>query len=217
MLRKIKLYGKLSEFVGVRTFEAEISSAAEAIRFLIANFPSVEKHMMDQYYMISVGAYDLMLDELHDPVGQQEVKIIPVVAGAGGAVGKIIAGVALIAAAIVLGPAVGGFLGLGAGLAGVPAGAAAGATAAGIIGGAAASAIGFVGLSLVFGGVAQLLSPVPKLAQGPGSDNDPRKTYNFSGIQQTSRQGVPVPAVYGKTLTGSIVISAGVDTVQVKS
>lgn len=203
MLRKIRLYGKLSDFIGIRTLEAEISSAAEAIRFLIANFPSVEKHMADQHYVVSAGVYDLALDELHDPIGQQEIRIIPVVVGAGGAVGKILAGVALITAAIVLGPAVGGFLGLGGG--------------AGIIGGATASAIGFVGLSLVFGGVAQLISPVPKLPQGAGSDNDPRKTYNFSGIQQTSRQGVPVPIVYGKTLTGSIVISAGVDTEQVKA
>jgi predicted phage tail protein len=215
MLRKIRLYGKLSDFIGIRTLEAEISSAAEAIRFLIANFPSVEKHMADQHYVVSAGVYDLALDELHDPIGQQEIRIIPVVVGAGGAVGKILAGVALIAAAIVLGPAAGGFLGLGAGLGGATGAGA--AVSMGLVGGAFASAIGFVGLSLVFGGIAQLISPVPKLPQGVGSDNDPRKTYNFSGIQQTSRQGVPVPIVYGKTLTGSIVISAGVDTEQVKA
>ena len=74
-----------------------------------------------------------------------------------------------------------------------------------------------IGASLVRGGVAQLLSPVPTIPQGAGSDNDPRKTFNFSGIQQTSRQGVPVPCVYGLTLVGSVVISAGVDTVQVQA
>jgi predicted phage tail protein len=74
-----------------------------------------------------------------------------------------------------------------------------------------------VGASLVLGGVAQLLTPVPKVPQGAASntDQDPRKSYSFSGIQQTSRQGVPVPVVYGETLVGSVVISAGVDTVQV--
>jgi predicted phage tail protein len=77
----------------------------------------------------------------------------------------------------------------------------------------------FVGLgaSLVLGGVAQLITPVPKVPQGSNTDNDPRKTFNFSGIQQTSRQGVPVPAVYGLTLVGSVVISAGTDTVQVQA
>jgi predicted phage tail protein len=77
--------------------------------------------------------------------------------------------------------------------------------------------VGVIGAQLVLGGVAQLLTPVPTVPQGAGSDNDPRKTFNFSGIQQTSRQGVPVPCVYGLTLVGSVVISAGVDTVQVQA
>lgn len=208
MLRRIRLYGRLAKFIGKRVLKADVSSAAEAVRFLVANFPEVEKHMADQHYRVSVGEYDLTLDELHDPAGQQDIRIVPVVAGAGGAAAKILAGVALVAAAIILGPAVGGFAGLGLGLSG---------GGMGIIGGAAATIIGGIGASLVLGGVAQLLTPVPKVPQGPGSDNDPRKTYNFSGIQQTSRQGVPVPIVYGKTLCGSVVISAGIDTVQVKA
>jgi predicted phage tail protein len=77
--------------------------------------------------------------------------------------------------------------------------------------------IGLLGGALILGGVAELISPVPKIPQGPDTDNDPRKTFNFSGIQQTSRQGVPVPCVYGLTLVGSVVISAGTDTVQVQA
>jgi predicted phage tail protein len=50
---------------------------------------------------------------------------------------------------------------------------------------------------------------------GSDTQDDPRKSYSFSGIQNTSRQGVPVPIVYGETLVGSVVISAGIDTVQV--
>jgi predicted phage tail protein len=71
--------------------------------------------------------------------------------------------------------------------------------------------------ALVLGGVAQLLTPTPKINQPgtPQDNNDPRKSYSFSGIQNTSRQGTPVPIVYGETLVGSVVISAGIDTVQV--
>ena len=202
MLRKIKLYGQLAKFVGRRVLEADVATAAEAVRMLMANFPGLEQHMADQYYRVTVGTYDLDLNEIHDPTGQQDIKIVPVVAGAGVA-GRIILGVALIALAIAV-------PGLGA-----AAGAKAAATIFGTGFSSMALSVGMLGVSLVLGGVAQLLTPIPKVPQGAGSDNDPRKTYNFSGIQQTSRQGVPVPCVYGLTLVGSVVISAGTDTVQV--
>lgn len=186
MLRKIRLYGKLAKFIGKRVLEADVATAAEAVRFLVANWPAVEKHMADQHYRVSLGNYDLTVDELHDPAGAQEIKIAPVVVGAG-AVGRIIAGIALIAV---------GFLVPGIGALGVQL----------LVG---------VGASLVLGGVAQLLTPVPQIPQGGNTDQDPRKSYSFSGIQNTSRQGLPVPIVYGETLVGSVVISAGIDTVQV--
>lgn len=190
MLRKIKLYGQLAKFVGRRVLKADVASAAEAVRFLVANWPELEKYMVDQHYRVSLGNYDLTVDEIHDPAGNQEISIVPVVDGAGAA-GRIIAGIALLTIAF----AIPGF-----------------ATWAGPT---AYSLIVGTGASLFFGGVAQLLSPAPRIAQGPDTQNDPRKSFSFSGIQQTSRQGIPVPIVYGKTLTGSVVISAGVDTVQV--
>jgi predicted phage tail protein len=70
---------------------------------------------------------------------------------------------------------------------------------------------------LLLGGVAQIISPTPAIPQGPDTEQDPRKSFSFSGIQNTSRGGTPVPIVYGKTLTGSVVISAGIDTEQVQA
>ena len=194
MLREIRVYGRLAKFLGRRVFRAEVATAAEAMRFLLVNFPQLERHMIDQHYRVSVGGYDLATDELHDPAGQQQIKIVPVLTGAG-AVGRIIAGVALIALSFAVGA---GAFGL--------------ALAKNL--GAIALAQG-IGVSLVLGGVAQLLTPVPQIPTGANTDQDPRKSYSFSGIQQTSRQGVPVPIVYGETLVGSVVISAGIDTVQV--
>jgi predicted phage tail protein len=205
MLRKIKLYGQLAKFIGRRVLEADVATAAEAVRMLVANFPGLEQHMADQYYRVTVGTYDLGLDEIHDPAGQQDIKIMPVVAGAG-AGAKIAIGVALIALSFAI-PG----LAFGAVLAGqIASGVGNAVLVAGKI-------IGVIGASLALGGVSELLSPVPKIPQGPDTADDPRKTYNFSGIQQTSRQGVPVPCVYGLTLVGSVVISAGTDTVQVKA
>jgi len=191
MLRTIRIYGRLAKFLKRRKFEAEVASAAEAVRFLLANFPHLEPELAKGHYRLSVGNYDLTENELHDPAGQQEIKITPVVAGAG-AVGRIIAGVALIALAIIN-----------------PFGAAA------IFGTAISTIVGGIGVTLVLGGVAQLLTPVPTVPTGIDSPKDPRKSYSFSGVQQTSRAGVPCPIVYGETLVGSVVISAGIDTVQI--
>jgi predicted phage tail protein len=203
MLSKIKLYGKLAKFIGHRVLEADIASAAEAVRFLVVNFPGLEQHMAEQHYRVSVGSYDLSEDELHHPSGQQQISIVPVIAGAGAAA-RIIAGVALI--------------GLSFGLATIAAGA---ALAGNLSGFALQAAAGiaqaglYVGAALALTGVAQLLSPVPTLPTGQDTQSDPRKSYSFSGIQQVSRQGVPLPIAYGETMVGSVVVSQGVDTVQV--
>jgi Phage-related protein, tail component len=186
MLRKIKLYGRLAKFIGKRVLHADVASTAEAVRFLLANWPQLEGHMSSQHYRVSVGNYELTEDELGHPIGQQEIKFVPVVSGAG-ATGRIIAGIALIALAA--------FVPLG-----LP-----------IIN----QIVMGIGASLVLGGVAELLTPTPRVPQGPDTQDDPRKSYSFSSIQNTSRQGTPVQIVYGRCIVGSVVISGGIDTVQV--
>lgn len=207
MLRRIKLYGALAKFIGKRVLYADVASAAETVRFLLANFPAIRQHMADQYYKVYIGDWNIGTDELHSPAGQQEIKIVPVVGGAGGSVGRtigqIVLGVALIAASIF-----------------IP-----GATAVfGTTFGKISLGIGLLGGALVLGGVAQLLTPTPQLgatatagafgggfASGSDSAKDPRKSYSFSGIQNVSRQGLAIPLVYGETVVGSIVASAGID------
>ena len=208
MFRVIKVYGKLAKHLGQRSFKAAVKTPAEAIRFLLANFLDLRGVLSEGDYKVTVGRNQLELidhpEHLHFPVASQEpIRIVPVIAGAEGA-GQILAGVALVAAAIFLGPAAGGFLGI-SGL------------GAGLIGGTAASAIGGLGAALVLGGIAQMLTPTPTISQGTDGDNDPRKSYSFSGIQNVSRQGVPVPIIYGEVFTGSIVVSAGINTEEVAS
>ena len=190
MLRKIKLYGRLAKFIGHRVLEADVATAAEAVRFLLANWPQLESHMNDQHYRVSVGKYDLDREELHHPAGAAPISFVPVTAGAGAAA-RIIAGVALVAFSLLL-PGVGA-----------------------AIGGALMTKIGLLGGALIIGGVAQLLTPTSTVPQGADSQDDPRKSYSFSGIQNTSRQGTPLPRVYGRVIVGSVVASAGIDTVQV--
>jgi len=216
MKREVRVYGPLAKFVGQRSFLAEINSAGEAVRMLLANFPGLQRHMADQHYKVIVDGYESGLEEIHYPASQT-IKIVPVLGGAGGGVGKIVAGVALVALAVAL-PGAGMFAGGAIGF---------GATSATLGAGLTALA-GNIGLALIVGGAAQLLSPTPQLAQiGPasttlgggsgrntsteGTELDPQESYSFSGIQNVSRQGVPVPLVYGETIVGSVVISAGID------
>lgn len=205
MMRKIRLYGELAKFVGQREFTAVASNAAEAVRFLLANFDGLDQHMIGYDYRVLIGTYAINKDELQHPAGQQTIRIIPVVAGAGGKRGgfiQILAGIAIVAAAIFI-------PGLGIGLAG-----------------ATVTQIGLVGASLALSGVAQLLAPVPKIAPPSQSSYytptstketqlDPQKSYSFSGIQNTSKVGSAVPIVYGETIVGSVVISANFNTLEV--
>ena len=84
MLRKIRLYGELAKFLGQKTFEAEVHSAAQAIRFLVVNFPQLEAHMGDRYYKVLVGDWEIKEEEIHYPNGQEDIKIVPIVGGEGG-------------------------------------------------------------------------------------------------------------------------------------
>ena len=201
MLRKLKLYGELAEFVGHKEFEVKVNSISQAVSFLICNFPKSEAYIAGRSYKILVGDYEVGKDELAHPIGQFDLHFVPVNTGAGGRTGRFITGAALIGVGILSG---------GTGFAfnatqGV-----------GFFGGSLAATAGNVGVLLTLSGVADLLTPVPKTPDFT-SEQDPRISFKFSGLQNTSRAGTPVPVVYGEIFTGSVVISAGVDTEQVRA
>ena len=197
MLSKIKVYGRLARFLGERTFEAEISSPTDAFRFLLANFPSLESHMMEQNYCVKVGDYEIGETELDTPTGSQEIKIVPVIMGARKGFGRFLLGAILIGVAV-FAPA-----------AGVGLGSAKGTLLFGTTGGGAlAAAAGNFGIYLALSGAAEMISPTPS----PDSASDDPASFTFNGIQNTIRAGVAIPVVYGEIFTGSLVVSGGIDT-----
>ena len=190
-MRVVRVYGELRRFLGRASFLADVASPAEAIRFLLANFPGLEAHMAERHYKVWAGSATVPLDHLHLSGTVDVIRIAPTVAGAG-SVGKVLIGAALIGLSLIpgIGPAISfGLL--------------SNATAIGILGGA-----------LILSGVSQALTPTPR---GPEPISDPKKaeSFNFSGITNISRQGLPVPVIYGETIVGSIPISAGADVDQV--
>ena len=205
MLRKLRLYGELAEFVGHKEFEIQVDSLAKAVSFLINNFPQVEKYMNPQYYQVKVGNYAVNEEEIHHPIGQEDIHIVPVIAGAGGGTGKILLGAALIGGAFLFTPLTAGsffspIVAQGSFAAALP---------------MTKAAVGLGG-ALILSGVSDMLFPLPKPKEFK-SEQDPQLSFSFSGTQNTSRAGTPVPIVYGEIVTGSVVISGAIDTQQVQA
>jgi predicted phage tail protein len=202
MLRKIRLYGHLAEHCGQKVFEAVARTPAEAIRFLLCNFPELRSIMGAGHYTVAVGPHTLELGEsphqlTYPLMADDDIRIIPVVTGANffRNLAFIALGAVLIATAVTTG--------------GVSLGATGFTTAAKAATSVKLAAVaGNIGIGLALTGVAGLLSPtVPT----PDIDNDPRNNFSFSGVQNVSREGVPVPVAYGEVIVGSVVISAGLN------
>ena len=224
-LKKIKVYGKLRKFLGESSFEADVDTPSQAIKFLLCNFPEVESHMANQFYKIKMGGQDIPLDLMHLK-GEEDIKIIPVASGSVPAVaavfGGISAGAAAVATAVSAIPVVGGIASAAVGAVGAVAGAVgAGGTAVAalpVVGGIASSIV----TSVAIEGVTSLLTPTPSVPTSSASDafsqNDPQmqaSNFAFSGIANVSRSGVAVPIIFGERFVGSVIVSNGVDTVQV--
>ena len=206
MLRKIKLHGELAKFVGHDEFEAVAHTSAEAIRFLVCNFPDVEAYMSDKYYKVLVKDEAITKDGLHDPIGGSEINIVPVISGAGGNnFNQILIGGLLIGAS---------FLFPGAGLFGTTSflGAEAGKAGLALTMTKIGTAVSGIGAALVLNGVYNMIFPQPIPEE---QEDDPRISFAFNGIVNTTRAGTSHPIVYGEIVTGSVVISAGIDTNQV--
>ena len=180
-------------------FEALVRVPADAIRFLLCNFPELRSLMRDGYYKVAVGKYDLQLadhpEQLHYPMAADDVvKVIPVISGAGGrGAGQILLGAALIGVSLLV---------PGAGVAGTSFLASAGAATS--FGATAAAVAGNLGLALALGGIATMITPVPQQPEAPGEGQG---GFGFSGMQNTSQEGIPVPVVYGEMIVGSVVLS----------
>tara|TARA_Y100000401_G_scaffold8029_1_gene5440 strand:- start:536 stop:1153 length:618 start_codon:yes stop_codon:yes gene_type:complete len=205
MLRKIKLYGDLAKVIGHKEFEdIYVLNVAQAVSFLINNFPQLESYMSTRYYKVLANNEEIGENEIHYPIGKSDISFVPVIQGSGGGLGRVLAGAALIGIA---------FATAGTGV----------AAAGGLFTKAGFAAAGFgtkaalgIGAGLLLGGVSEMLFPMPKQPEF-SSEQDPRLSFSFSGTQQTSRAGTPVPIVYGEIFTGSVVISGGIDTEQVQA
>jgi len=189
----IYLHGHLGRRFGWR-WRLDVASPAEAVRAIIANRPDFHAHLAKHSapgYQVFIGPDPVRdADGLRHPIGQQAIKIVPIVAGAAKSpIIGIILGVVIIAAAVVLWQPEGVMFGV-------------------------AMTMGGIGASMAIGGITQLLAGTPnapEIAERP--ENKP--SFFFSGPVNTIAQGHPVPVGYGRLRVGSAVISAGITTVDI--
>ena len=192
MLRKIKIYGKLKQLVGKATFVADLNNIGQAFSFLCCNYPEVANHLQNQPYKVYSGD-KVITDDTLSMIGDAEIRIIPVAFGS-------------IAAVPFFAPFIGGAVGS----------AVAGIGITGILG----SVVTAVGTSLIVNGVTSMLSPQPQQRGPSGMERtDPSSlasNYSFSGITNIAKAGGAINLIYGETIVGSVTVSNGIDTVQVR-
>ena len=223
----VRLLGDLGERHGSEHTFFNLRTPADAIKLLCINYPEFRNELATAHesgigYRVLQAGVDLNPDELPLPIGQNDLIVTPVLAGAGGA-GRVFAGIGLIAASFLF-PGAGlfgttGLFGAGQAVVGVSSVAVLNAAAVG-------TAVSVLGASMVLGGITQMLSPQPELPNGgvntrndfqatrPESVNrgsNGQQSYAYLGAQNTVGVGATIPVAYGKVLIGSHVISADVD------
>ena len=216
-MKVVKVYGALRKRLGQCRFEFDVTTPAQAIKALCVNFPGLEKWLIDSEkdgvgYRVTVSKEKITEEDiapLFMPFSDREVfSITPVVAGAGRGTGTILAGVGLVALAIVtqgasLSFSIGGF---------APA---SGTFASAAFGTKLAIVAGNVGVALTLFGIAQAISPQPGL-NSTLDESVQLESFTFSNVVNTSRQGMPCPIAYGRVFVGSAVLSSGLDVDQVQ-
>lgn len=207
-LRTVYLHGSLRRFG--RSFTLAVSTPAEVIRALSMQLPGFKEAVADGWFRIVTGARGRRRDRADDDLHagfSQAMHLIPVVAGAGGAkgaaVGAIIGGALLIAAAFVPVLAIGGSF------------------AAATVFGVSSSTVALMGAGAVLYGTSALLAPKPALQGGtsvPGStggDTTRQNSFIFGGAPDRPIAGRPVQVGFGTFRVPCAVISLQIKNVRI--
>ena len=203
----IKLVGEAGRRFG-RKFQLAIKTPAEGLRALMLQIPGLREYLLESgdkgvawKVITDYSPEGIDEEQLLWPISQRLV-LAPVPVGRG-AVGKIVAGVALVAFAIVTAGA-GLIPGLGLGF-----------------GASTAISIGAIGASMIFGGVAELLTPTPKMpnvkfggssSTAGRSEVEQLNSFTFDKSNANTVQGDVVPVLYGERIIGALpVLSFGLE------
>lgn len=202
----VRFYGSLKQF-GTE-FNLDCKTPAEVVHALTSQIPKLRQFIQQGLFTVRVGRDYLDNRYLEQGLSQKlkddaTVHFTPALKGSkrGGVFG-VIAGAAIVASALVLGPVLG------------------------VIGTTSAMMIGGLGASMLLGGVAQMLTKMPTMrgvtptgAIKPEStknkQEEKKQSTSFSNLSNMVAQGKSMPLAYGLIRTGTLVISQGVETMDV--
>ena len=201
----VRFYGSLKQFGS--EFNLDCKTPAEVVHALTSQIPKLRQFIQQGLFTVRVGREYLDNRYLEQGLSQRlkddaTVHLAPTLKGSkrGGVFGAI-AGAAIVAGALALGP-----LGLG------------------VFGSTSAMMIGGLGASMLLGGVAQMLTKMPTMrgvtptgaVKTEINKEEKKQSTSFSNLSNMVAQGKSMPLAYGLIRTGSLVISQGVETMDVE-
>jgi len=198
MLKTLILEGRMAKKFG-REHQFQVQDLREMLRAMCSQVPGFKRylsegHMKGIRFAFFNGKHNIGLDEFDMTRGGAVYRISAITEGSkrGGVLQIVIGAVALVAAYFTAGASLTA-IGLST--------AAATATTTALTG---------LGLSMMLGGVVQLLTPQPKYNIGASSSTDNKPNYAFGAPVNTVAVGYPVPVFFGEREIGGAVISAGI-------
>ena len=203
MLKTLILTGRMAKKFG-RLHQYHVKDLREMLRAMSLQVPGFKKYMAEAHmkglrFAFFSGKNNIGLEEFDMTAGGEVYRIDPIIEGAkrGGMLQVVIGAVAIAAAFFTAG---GSLAAWGAAMT------ATSVTATSLTVGALTS----LGMSMVLGGVVQMLTPQPSFNAGASSSADNKPNYAFGAPVNTVAMGYPVPVLYGQREIGGAIISAGI-------
>lgn len=198
MLKTLILDGRMAKKFG-RLHKFDVADLPEMLRAMCSQVRGFKRYLSEGHmhgirFAFFNGKHNIGLDEFDMTNGSEMYRITAITEGSkrGGVLQIVIGAVALVAAFFTAG---GSLVALGMSAA------AAAATTTALTG---------LGLSMMLGGVVQLLTPQPKYNVGASSSTDNKPNYAFGAPVNTVAMGYPVPVLFGEREIGGAIISAGI-------
>ena len=219
-MTQVKLVGELGKKFGENWTSGD-KSIREILKLIDCQVDGFKEYILDCHnknIQFSIQHGEDFLDEtdLQLPILKDTVIITPVPAGSGKGLGKLLAGLAILAAmfftaggaALFTATGTGAMAGVSGSVAAMGGGASVSAFAAGTAGAFTitptllGSAVMMLGTNLALAGLTEMSAPDPG-----NMTSDP--SYLFNGAEQNIEQGQPVPVLYGKIKIGGSPIGQG--------